>query len=260
MPEVVEVRLFEDYINRYIKDDIEVLNETVIPTGKYKVKYVSSHGKKLFIKLEQSYLLVFSFSMMGKWIILIKGRAIPEHSAFSFRSGNNDFYFIANPDWKFKAKIEVTNITKKQYIKDNKLGLDAFDIELPEWLERWKKRQSRSKICIAAALLDQSVIAGIGNYIRSEMLYLSRIDPRKSLNMLTDDELTSLYHSMKNVIDSSYESGGLNMLHFDNPLKTGKYDTMVYNKEYDSLGRKVKVLEINRRKIYYIDLQLSNDI
>lgn len=56
-------------------------------------------------------------------------------------------------------------------------------------------RRSRAKRApIGAVLLDQQVIAGIGNVYRAEVCFLCGIDPRRSAATLTDDELRALWH------------------------------------------------------------------
>ena len=57
------------------------------------------------------------------------------------------------------------------------------------------RRAQRKRSPIGAVLLDQSVIAGIGNVYRAEVCFLCGIDPRRGVTELTDDDLGALWHT-----------------------------------------------------------------
>ncbi len=54
-------------------------------------------------------------------------------------------------------------------------------------------RLSRSRRPIGRVLLDQAVIAGVGNVYRAEILFLAGVDPRRPANDLTDDEVAAIW-------------------------------------------------------------------
>jgi formamidopyrimidine-DNA glycosylase len=66
---------------------------------------------------------------------------------------------------------------------------EAFDRR--EFLRRLLAPENRART-IGAALLDQSIVAGIGNYLRAEILFECAIDPWKSVEALDAGELESL--------------------------------------------------------------------
>ena len=90
------------------------------------------------------------------------------------------------------------------------VGPDADDGTVTaEWLhERFAKR----RVPIKAALLDQSILSGIGNIYASESLWASRIDPRRAANDLSLKEVRRLLTDIRNVLDratgSRYEGDG----------------------------------------------------
>ena len=132
-PEGPEVRNFDDYVSGKVGDKLTIIHNIfdeecdIKLDHEYKVNYVSSYGKKMFISLHSlhnvvvnkddnnnnkdinidKYLLVFSFSMMGKWEILEEYSDFPLHTALCFNSNKYDFHFIANMKWKFKANCEI---------------------------------------------------------------------------------------------------------------------------------------------------------
>jgi formamidopyrimidine-DNA glycosylase len=79
-----------------------------------------------------------------------------------------------------------------------RLGRDAFD-DLPSANELCALF-GRRRIPIKAVLLDQSVLAGIGNWIADEVLYQSRIAPKRSAASLTPAEVVALRRSIRSVL------------------------------------------------------------
>ena len=61
-------------------------------------------------------------------------------------------------------------------------------------------RKKRNDTFIAAALLDQKVAAGCGNYLRAEVLYLAKISPYKHIKELSDKELTKIWDILRKVL------------------------------------------------------------
>jgi endonuclease-8 len=66
----------------------------------------------------------------------------------------------------------------------------------------------RQRLSIAEALLDQAVVAGIGNIARSEILFSARIDPRAKVSELGDCEMPRLLAAIHDTLWASYNNGG----------------------------------------------------
>lgn len=76
-----------------------------------------------------------------------------------------------------------------------RLGPDPLDPEAT--LHDFVTSMRRRRKAIGAALLDQKAVAGVGNVYRAELLFLSRLDPRKPSRDLTDDQLERLWSDMR---------------------------------------------------------------
>lgn len=85
-----------------------------------------------------------------------------------------------------------------------RLGPDA--LELSPALMR--ERLGASRRAIKVALLDQRAIAGIGNLYASEILYLSRIDPRRPCTNLDNAEWRQLHRATERVLDLAIRHEG----------------------------------------------------
>lgn len=86
----------------------------------------------------------------------------------------------------------VTPEQQHEIVKD--LGPDPLrrGASVADFIERL----GRKRVGIGAALLDQQVVAGIGNVYRAELLFMLGIDPRRPANTLTTDEATELWELM----------------------------------------------------------------
>jgi formamidopyrimidine-DNA glycosylase len=83
------------------------------------------------------------------------------------------------------------------------LGPDAADVARGEF----RGLMARSSAPIKARMMDQAVMAGIGNLMADEILWRSRIDPRRPASDLGEDELARLWRDMRAVIRMSVRRG-----------------------------------------------------
>jgi formamidopyrimidine-DNA glycosylase len=81
----------------------------------------------------------------------------------------------------------------------------AFDVS--EFLRRLRFGNGGERE-IGAALLDQTVCAGIGNYLRADILFECRLDPFMRVGDLSSDDLTRLCETIPRVARRAYETGG----------------------------------------------------
>jgi endonuclease VIII len=73
--------------------------------------------------------------------------------------------------------------------------------------QRFVERASRSKQPIGQLLMDQSVVAGIGNVYRAELLFRAAIDPHRPGAQLSDDELRALWRDWVKLLRIGVETG-----------------------------------------------------
>jgi formamidopyrimidine-DNA glycosylase len=126
------------------------------------------------------------------------------------------------------------------------LGPDMLtnDIADTDFVETLRKKDDWG---ITKALMSQAVIAGVGNYIKSESLYLARISPHRTVSDLSDGELAILNRSIKQVMKESYQQGG-------RYVSYGKtHSFLVYNQTHDVDGNKViKEETTDKRSTFWV--------
>jgi endonuclease-8 len=88
-----------------------------------------------------------------------------------------------------------------------KLGPDPL-VDDPEEAERRFVRTVRSKSTpIALLLMDQSVVSGIGNVFRAEMLFRARIEPHTPGKSLTEEQVVALWRDWTHLLNVAVQSG-----------------------------------------------------
>ena len=87
-----------------------------------------------------------------------------------------------------------------------RLGIDPFDPAFTP--EELKQLFSVRRLPVKLALLDQTLIAGIGNIYASEILFAAGIDPRRPVSSLSGDELVGLHDAVGRILNAAIEFQG----------------------------------------------------
>lgn len=85
-----------------------------------------------------------------------------------------------------------------------KLGIDALAMHPNDWVEAC----GRTSRAIKVAMLDQKLVAGIGNLYASEILHLSRVHPETPADELSESESRAIAASTKSVLETAIKYEG----------------------------------------------------
>ena len=113
------------------------------------------------------------------------------------------------------------------------------NIDSKDFISRLRKKNKQN---ICKVLMDQSVVCGVGNYVKADSLWLSRINPFCLVSDLKDSELIVLSESIKKVLRESYNSSGTTIgiyKNLDSKKDSYSSDFLVYNRKIDLEGNKV---------------------
>ena len=180
---------------------------------------VRRRAKVLLIDLASDYTLVIHLKMTGQLVFVGDERfgaghpsdslihALPDKStrvSFEFDDGSNLFF---NDQRKFgwvrlMPSVEVPNINFMQ-----KVGPEPLDADFTWWqfAERFARR---ARTNIKAALLDQTVVAGVGNIYADESLWGAKIHPKRLVSSISQAEFRRLYAELREVMNLAIEKGG----------------------------------------------------
>jgi formamidopyrimidine-DNA glycosylase len=186
-----------------------------------KVVGVERRAKILLIELSSKYSLVIHLKMTGQ--LVFRGKA-GEH----FGAGHPSDSLIGElPDRSTRVVISFSDGSKLFFNDQRKFGwiwlvptaevpnIDFLKKVGPEPLSTnftWKSLRERLKrrpnTNVKAALLDQTVIAGIGNIYADESLWGAKIHPATLVKNLSDAKIKKLHESLVTVLKLSIEKGG----------------------------------------------------
>lgn len=109
---------------------------------------------------------------------------------------------------------------------------------------------------ICKAIMNQKVIAGVGNYIKAEALYKAKIYPHAKVEDLTDDDLKVLNREIKSVIYSAFKNKGALFREYvmpDGDIRTYAFKFEVYAKSSDPyMNRVIKEETPDRRTTHWV--------
>lgn len=219
MPELPEVARTAIGLHQILEGTS--LNEIIINSGRYsrhgnppgldefaldmpmKIERVEFFGKLIMFEFTSStnkkWWCWNTLGMSGGW-----RTSHTKHGHVEFQTDKGSVWFTDVRNFgtlRFTDNAQLT-ASKKRGIGPNHLK-DSISDELFE--ERLMKTPN-SDIC--QALMNQSLIGGIGNYIKAEILYRSGISPHRKVTDLSKQEFSKLNNKCRLVIESSFGLGG----------------------------------------------------
>lgn len=181
---------------------------------------VRRRAKVLLIDLSTEYTLVIHLKMTGQLVFRANGVAfgaghpndsligiLPDKSTRVTVTFVDDSRLFFNDQRKFGwvkllPTIEVPNIDFMKKVGPEPLEADFTPEQFAERFTR------RAKSPIKAALLDQTVIAGVGNIYADESLWGAKIHPLQKVGTVTENEMHKLYSELRDVMNLAIEKGG----------------------------------------------------
>ncbi|MFJ5532937.1 Fpg/Nei family DNA glycosylase [Streptomyces sp. NPDC093261] len=158
------------------------------------------HGKWLFVPTDGGPTLVFHFGMTGSLLCCSPDDPIAPHDRVLLTLGHTRG--LRYRDQRKLQGVRLAGDCDIARITD-RLGPDASTVSGPEFGELLSERRGSVK----SALMDQSVIAGLGNLLCDEILWRARVDPRTPARNLSETELRRIHTTMGRVLEASVRAG-----------------------------------------------------
>jgi formamidopyrimidine-DNA glycosylase len=252
MPELPEVETIKIGLQKKIiglkLKSIEVLGGKTaqfnpeILRGK-KVLNVWRRAKMLGVDLGGEESLVFHLKMTGQLILVSKdhgleSRVVGGHptsdmkgqmpnsstrAVFEFEdplrprseASGSKLYFNDQRKFGWIKLFKTDEVKADDYKKLGELGPEALDPQFTWEMLKANLLKHKNKP-VKVAILDQSVVAGVGNIYAAESLFLARIDPRRKVATLSDEEFQKLFQGIREALETGIKHGGSTRAHFVN--------------------------------------------
>jgi len=300
MPEINEVRKYADFIKKKLKNNsitnINILNGRYKKHGPFehytflknklplKLLDVKTKGKLMYMIFEDNLYLLATLGLSGGWCYLQDGKKkydfsevsdnfagyVPDeeletylknaqnHLNVEFKTDKGSLYFY---DTLSFGTLKVLKTEEELNKKLKTIGPDIMDetTTIDLFRSQIKKTVNLTKE-IGVVLMNQKIIAGIGNYLRADILYLSKISPFRKVNKLTDDDIKELYNNARILTWGDYDQEeAIKLKIMTKSTKLPKdYNRMffVYQEEKDIHGHIIIKKELfegsQKRFIYYV--------
>ena len=223
-----------------------------------RINGVDRRGKNILLLLDSDQVIKVNLGMTGRLLPFSRspqGTECPTHPViqFGFYSGA----LLVFDDVRRLGSAEALT-TAEWKARANLMGPEPLDstYQASDLLDGLRNSSSP----IRSWLLDQKRIAGIGNIYANEALYLAQIHPQKRAQSLTKNEATSLYHSLRKVLNKAIDAGGTTIQDYRNINgDKGKYaqKLSVYGKEGDKCPKcnsLVQRIVFGNRSAFYCPL------
>jgi DNA-formamidopyrimidine glycosylase len=190
------------------------------------VKRVFSHGKNLVGVLDGGYFFYSHLMMWGRWQVVARppetrdrrerARIVtPDATALLFSAPR----FEVGEGEPYDAAPYLATLGPDVLPCDGVFDEAAFRARLAA--------PARADHTVGAVLLDQTLIAGVGNYLRAEILFACRLDPWRRVADLTREDIDCLARTIPEICRRAYHNGGVTVGDGDRERMRGD-DTLVY--------------------------------
>lgn len=227
LPELPEVETVRRGLNRLVKgkviSKVEVTYAPMIKTGVdafcqdligQEILDVDRRGKYLLIYLTD-HILISHLRMEGKYNFFAD--QVPAnkhfHAFFTFIDGSTLVYQDVR---KFGTMELLGKADVDAYFISRKIGPEPTEEDFD--LEEFAKKLAKSKKPIKSHLLDQSLVAGLGNIYVDEVLFKAKVHPAQTSNQLSTDQVADLRQATIEVLQLGIEKGGSTIRTYKNAL------------------------------------------
>jgi formamidopyrimidine-DNA glycosylase len=220
MPEGPEIKMVADYLSE--KLDNKIIRDIHFCSGQYEkidpdnydkiynnfpllVEDVYSKGKIIYITLyneNKRFYILHSLRLNSYWDTL---EQIEKRWYLLLDGGEKIFFY----DSSCLSTLQFIDNEKEFQKAIDSLGPDILteDFNLAFWRKALKENKNKN---ITVFLMDQSIMSGIGNIIKSEALFYAKVSPLRKVSSLSDYESEKIFEGIRIISRFSYIVGDLN--------------------------------------------------
>ena len=197
-----EIEKIEVYYDRLIQSNLDEFKTKLI---NQKFINITRYGKFIFLHLTNDFVIITHLRMEGKFRFENSHNLRKKHTSagFFFKDGTS----LAFDDTrKFglmylsdEANFKETKMIKKLGIEANKISENDYEF----LIKKFKKNK-----CIKELLLDQSILAGIGNIYADEILFSTKINPFRKGNDISDEKYHEIFQASNQILNKAITLGG----------------------------------------------------
>lgn len=259
MPELAELAIMSDFVNKHAKDQIFFRVEKS-PVSKVKTNleefagepfalFASSRGKEMLLTFErknESKSLLLNMGMSGNIVVcnnFSNSCVLPKHAHLRIY-GKDNVICLVDPRrfarWSWKESFSENRSPcpvkeNESFVKNfwNKIGLLPHALDTKPMLD---------------VIMNQSIFNGIGNYLRAEIFCRANVNPFKSFDDLEDEEIERVLEYCRICPSEAYVLGGGQLKDWKNSFEIDAKDFHGWLKMYQ---KGEKILDKGKRVFWF---------
>lgn len=258
MPELPEVQTIMDGLQLHITDKqisriTEYRKGTLLshcPVTVFgNVSSLERRGKYLIMNTSEAVKIIIHLGMTGKLIYMKEPDKKPSHcrAEIVFSDGSSIFF----DDVRTFGKIHIYRLTD-QVSAFNNMGPEPLTNDLNESY-LWEKLKDK-KAPIKNVLMNQHIVAGLGNIYAMEILHRAHIDPRKESKSLSKGAIKEIVKQTKIVLKEAMIHNGTSVSDYRSiEDKEGEFQNFlrVYQKDRCRCGTVINRVKMAGRSTYF---------
>jgi formamidopyrimidine-DNA glycosylase len=216
MPELPDVELYKRYldahalrqtIERVAVNDARILGD--LPARAFVARLTGNrfeesrrHGKHLLVRLHRDGWLTLHFGMTGNLVCFRDEADDPPYDRvrFDFKGGRH----LAYVNRRMLGRVGLA-ADADQFIQAEELGPDALDATFD--LTAFARAIEGRRRDVKSVLMDQALIAGVGNIYADEILFQARLHPQTPVSALDQQQRALLFRQIKQVLQAAIKCG-----------------------------------------------------
>ncbi|HVP36324.1 MAG TPA: bifunctional DNA-formamidopyrimidine glycosylase/DNA-(apurinic or apyrimidinic site) lyase [Terriglobales bacterium] len=235
-----KIKSLKIYPSRILHSPAESLRRNLL---QQRIREINRRGKNIILKLSNGDLLLIHLGMTGN-LVYMNG-SIPmgkhDHIDLEFSDRTHLRYSDIRKFGRFKL-IKSSQVTKEGVLK--KLGPEPLEISRDDFVKLLQGKKGRIK----SVLMNQSIIAGIGNIYADEVLFEAKIHPLQMVSDLSRNKLMKLHSAIQKILKKAIKAGGSSVDDYrDVDGKKGFFQ--FYHKVYGRAGEPCKRCGTKIRRI-----------
>ncbi|MFI6323865.1 bifunctional DNA-formamidopyrimidine glycosylase/DNA-(apurinic or apyrimidinic site) lyase [Nonomuraea sp. NPDC050556] len=248
MPELPEVEVVRRGLEQWVAGrtiaSAEVLHPRAIRrhapgadefTSRLKDRTIVStarRGKYLWLPLGQDDALLAHLGMSGQLLVVAPDSPLEKHLRVRLRfdDGGNDLRFV---DQRTFGHVMYTELVGGVPAPIAHIAPDPFEPAFDDEVFATKLRAKHTEV--KRALLDQSLISGVGNIYADEALWLARLHWARPTNTLTRPKIAELLAGVREVMASALQQGGTS---FDSLYVNVNGESGYFDRSLEAYGRR----------------------
>ena len=260
MPEGPECKIIGEYLNNKLKDT-KCMGMLIHENSRYarhkkpenfdKLKFpltitsVNVKGKLIWFSFSNGMYMLNTLGMSGIWTT-----SKTKHCDFEIIYTNQDLKKLSEDmvihcnsiyfkDVRHFGTLKILENKQQLDKKLKTIGHDVLNLDIN--FEQFEKLLlKRSDWTLPKFLMNQKYLSGIGNYLKSEILYDCRISPHTKIKDLNKDLINQLFNSISKIPIQSYNSQGVSLRDYEPPEKyrsqLESFELKVYDNDIDENG------------------------